>query len=288
MRAGLVVLAGLAGGCHHHRPEPAITLHADLTNAEITLDQLQWRKPAGRDASVAAEIVGGQGRDTELQNFKVVSDDIAAEGRIVVGSDNKLKQFDFPSLNLNVVSRLAVDGQRGNEAAWAINIKGSNFDGRNFFRSLFNVGNGPDRASLAAQTHRLGLDDAVIFAGAVNQDRILDYYSQADAFVLPSFAEGLPVVLMEAMAMAVPCVTTQITGVPELIENGVNGCLVAASDIAGLAQAVAWLIDHPEDSRRISLAGRAKVLADYNLADSVARLAEVFARRLAAPANTIG
>jgi glycosyltransferase involved in cell wall biosynthesis len=142
------------------------------------------------------------------------------------------------------------------------------------------VGSGPDRGSLEAQTQRLGLSDAVEFAGAVNQDRILDYYARADAFVLPSFAEGLPVVLMEAMAMEVPCVTTHITGVPELIQNGVNGCLTAPSDVEGLARAIKYLLDHPEVSRQIAQSGRAKVLADYNLSDSVERLAEVFARRL--------
>jgi hypothetical protein len=127
------------------RPEPAIKVHADLTNAEITLDHLQWRKPPGREASVDTDIVSAPGRDTELQNFKVISDDIAAEGRIVVGTDNKVKEFDFPGLNLNVISRLDVNGSRNKDDIWSININGSNFDGRNFFRSLFNVGSGPDR-----------------------------------------------------------------------------------------------------------------------------------------------
>jgi hypothetical protein len=129
------------------RPEPAIKVHADLTNAEITLDHLQWRKAPGRQASLDTDIVGSPGHDTELQNFKVISDDIAADGRVVVGADNKIKEFNFPGLNLNVISRLDVDGTRGNDGIWAINIKGSNFDGKNFFRSLFNVGNGPDRKS---------------------------------------------------------------------------------------------------------------------------------------------
>lgn len=151
-------------------------------------------------------------------------------------------------------------------------------DGRKVRLSF--VGNGPDRASLEAETSRLGLAGSVVFTGSVNQDHILDYYAQADAFVLPSFAEGLPVVLMEAMAMAVPCVTTHITGVPELIQNGITGCLTAPSDIEGLARAIAYLMDHPEDARRMGLAGREKVLADYNLARNVKRLAEAFERRL--------
>jgi hypothetical protein len=127
----------------------AIKLHADLTNAEITLDHLQWRKAAGRDATVDADIVSDPNHDTELQNFKITSDDIAAEGKIVVGSNNKIKQFEFPSLMLNVVSRLDVRGARGNDDMWDIDIAGTNFDGRNFFRSLFNVGNGPDRKGKA-------------------------------------------------------------------------------------------------------------------------------------------
>ncbi|MET0431766.1 MAG: AsmA-like C-terminal region-containing protein [Hyphomicrobium sp.] len=128
----------------------AIKVHADLTNAEIVLDKLQWRKAPGRAASLDTDVVAMPSRETELQNFKVISDNIAADGRIVIGTDNKIKQFDFPGLNLNVISRLDVDGTRSKDDVWDINISGSNYDGRNFFRSLFNVGNGPDRNDKAA------------------------------------------------------------------------------------------------------------------------------------------
>ncbi|MBN9247683.1 MAG: DUF3971 domain-containing protein [Hyphomicrobium sp.] len=127
------------------QPEPAIKLHADLTDADLTFDHLQWRKPPGRAASLDADIVTAPGRDTELQNFKVVSDDIAADGRIVIGTDNKVKEFNFPGLNLNVISRLDVSGSRSKDDFWTMKIAGSNFDGRNFFRSLFNVGDGPGK-----------------------------------------------------------------------------------------------------------------------------------------------
>ncbi len=152
------------------RPEPAIKLHADLTGAEIALDQLQWHKAPGREASVDADIVSGQNRDTELENFKVTSDDIAAEGRIGVGADNKVKEFEFPSLMLNVVSRLDVRGARGKDDIWSIKVKGSNFDGRSFFRSLFNVGDGSDRKSKASsQGARVAVDiDNVIGASDVS------------------------------------------------------------------------------------------------------------------------
>src|SRR6185312_15448239 len=78
------------------QPEPAIKLHADLTNSEITLDQLHWHKAPGRAATADAEIVRTPSGETELQNFKVASDDIAAEGKITVGADNKIKEFDIP------------------------------------------------------------------------------------------------------------------------------------------------------------------------------------------------
>jgi len=95
------------------------------------------------------------------------------------------------------------------------------------------VGDGPDRRSLEQQVQANGLMDSVIFEGAVNQDRIRSLYRAANLFLLPSFAEGIPVVLMEAMAMEIPVVTTFVNGIPELIRDGVDGRLVAPSDDEG-------------------------------------------------------
>lgn len=142
------------------------------------------------------------------------------------------------------------------------------------------VGDGPDRSSLVAEAGRLGITSQVHFAGAVNQDAIRRFYDNADAFVLPSFAEGLPVVLMEAMAMGIPCITTSITGVPELIENGDSGLLVPASDVDGLAAAIIRLMDDPALCQRLSERGREKVLTDYVLRVNSGRLGEIFRRRL--------
>jgi hypothetical protein len=143
------------------RPEPAIKVHADLTNAEITIDKLQWRKAPGRTASLDTDVVTTPTRDTELQNFKVISDNIAADGQILFGPDNKIKEFDFPGLNLNVISKLDVDGKRSSDDFWTVNISGSNYDGRNFFKSLFSVGNGPDRKDKpAAKGTHVSLDIA--------------------------------------------------------------------------------------------------------------------------------
>lgn len=144
------------------------------------------------------------------------------------------------------------------------------------------VGDGPDRDSLRAMVQDLGLTERVLLEGPVNQDKIQKFYQQADAFVLPSFAEGIPVVLMEAMAIEVPCVTTRITGIPELIRDGIDGLLVTPSDDEELAGVIARMIREPELCRQLGEAGRRRVLSCYDLRTNVAHLANVFRRRLEA------
>jgi colanic acid/amylovoran biosynthesis glycosyltransferase len=143
------------------------------------------------------------------------------------------------------------------------------------------VGDGPDRAALEALVAGERLAEHVLFAGAVNQDRIQHFYAAADLFALASFAEGIPVVLMEAMAMEIPCVATSINGIPELIRDGVDGLLVAPSDVDGLAAALARLIDQPALRLSLARAGRLRVLESYQIAASADRLAAIFTHRLA-------
>jgi len=155
--------------------------------------------------------------------------------------------------------------------------------GRNLHLRL--VGIGPDRDSLEREVARRGLCDRVSFAGAVNQDHIRDFYGDADAFVLASFAEGVPVVLMEAMAMEVACIATAIAGIPELIRNGIDGMLVAPSDECALAHAIDCLINDTAMRRRLGAAGRQRVIERYNLNCNVARLARIFMNHLAIEAG---
>jgi len=144
------------------------------------------------------------------------------------------------------------------------------------------VGDGPDRSALQEDARRRGLDGAVVFEGSVNPDRIRPIYEAADVFALASFAEGIPVVLMEAMAMEIPCVATFITGIPELIRDGLDGLLVAPSDDAALANALRRLMDDTELRRRLAQTGRRRVVEHYNLDLNIARLGEIFRRRLEA------
>jgi len=146
---------------------------------------------------------------------------------------------------------------------------------------LFVVGGGPLEGALKAWVRSHDLADVVVFTGPVDQDHIRDYYRQADCFALASFAEGIPVVLMEAMAMGIPCVTTHITGIPELIQDGQDGLLVPPSDDVSLAAAIGLLMDDPELRRRIGVAGRLRVSRDYNLERNILTLGETFRRLFA-------
>ena len=143
------------------------------------------------------------------------------------------------------------------------------------------VGDGPDRNALERQAASLNIARNVTFHGAVNQDQIAGLLAGADVFALPSFAEGVPVSLMEAMAMEIPCISTTIAGIPELIESGKEGILIPPSDPDLLAAAIETLIRDPELRLRLARAGRRKVIESYNLHTNTERLAAIFERRLA-------
>ena len=144
------------------------------------------------------------------------------------------------------------------------------------------VGDGPDRERLEALSHELGIEDRVSLPGAVGQDDIQAYYDQADVFVLPSFAEGLPVVLMEAMAKELPAISTRIAGISELIEDQVTGRLVPPGNRDALARAIREVLEDPEGRERLARNGRRKVLAEFEMDDIGRRAAAVFRTHLGA------
>ena len=139
------------------------------------------------------------------------------------------------------------------------------------------VGDGPQLPALRSLADTLGVADRVDFTGAVGQDRIRDYYDRADVFALPSFAEGLPVVLIEAMATGLPVVASRITGIPELVDEGVSGLLVTPGDGDDLTGALERILGEPPSRRaEMGRAGRAKVVAEFDLRRTAAELEGVF------------
>ena len=112
--------------------------------------------------------------------------------------------------------------------------------------------------------------------GALSQDEVTAELARADLFALPSFAEGVPVVLMEAMAAGLPVLATAIAGIPELVEDGVSGRLVAPGDTSGFAAAMADLLADPARARAMGRAGRQKVAAEFSIAGEAAKLDGLF------------
>jgi colanic acid/amylovoran biosynthesis glycosyltransferase len=139
--------------------------------------------------------------------------------------------------------------------------------------TLMLVGDGPDRQWAEQRAADLGIGTAVEFLGYRSPGEIADLLAAADIFVLPSFAEGVPVVLMEAMAAHLPVVTTSVGGITELVEHGRSGLVVPPGDVDRLVDAIAELADDP--ARRVELGrhGRSVVEREYNSTIEAARLA---------------
>jgi colanic acid/amylovoran biosynthesis glycosyltransferase len=152
------------------------------------------------------------------------------------------------------------------EAAAALAARGFDFEIRL-------VGDGPDRKALEAQVDGAGLADRVHFLGYADQQGVLRCLQQSDVFVLPSFAEGVPVSLMEAMACGVPVIATRIAGVSELVADGDTGLLVHASDAASLRDAMARYLT--DASLRMNVATRARrtIESEFDIHTEVGKLA---------------
>ncbi len=141
---------------------------------------------------------------------------------------------------------------------------------------LILIGDGPERPVIEDRARDLELDNQVTFAGFRNQAEVADALGDADVFALPSFAEGVPVVLMEAMASRVPVVATRVAGVGELVEDGHSGLTVPPGDVASLARALDQLLRDPDLRASLGEAGRKKVCADYESSGQAKVLGSLF------------
>jgi glycosyltransferase involved in cell wall biosynthesis len=134
------------------------------------------------------------------------------------------------------------------------------------------IGDGGERKALEAKAAALGLSDMVKFAGYRSQPEVAAALQDADVFVLPSFAEGVPVVLMEAMASETPVIAPRVAGVPELVEDGVSGFTVSPGDVDDLAAKIDALLSDPALRADMGRAGRAMVEAEFDVDAEAARM----------------
>jgi colanic acid/amylovoran biosynthesis glycosyltransferase len=149
------------------------------------------------------------------------------------------------------------------------------------------VGDGPLMSSLRDAICRLDLSSRVQLVGPVQQEHIQSYYDRADAMVMSSFMEGVPVVLMEAMAKELGVVATRVGGIPELVEHQVSGLLVDAGSAAALAEGIRQYAADPGLCRKHGMNGRAAVLQSYSVDHTAEGMAELFGRNLAAPVGEV-
>ena len=125
--------------------------------------------------------------------------------------------------------------------------------------ALVIVGDGPERQKLEARVAELGLQNSVIFLGGQDNDKLPAFYADADIVAIPSLKEATSIAGLEAMASARAVVATNVGGLPEIIEDGVNGLLVPPRDPEALALAITRLIETPELRKQLGLAARARV-----------------------------
>jgi colanic acid/amylovoran biosynthesis glycosyltransferase len=148
------------------------------------------------------------------------------------------------------------------------------------------AGDGEMRNEIEALITAYGLNSCVRLTGWISGDRIRDEILSARALVLPSFAEGLPVVLMEAMSLARPVISTFIAGIPELVLPGINGWLIPAGDLEALADAMtACLAASSEEISRLGCAAHQRILQRHNIDREAAKLAALFENSVAESKN---
>ena len=142
------------------------------------------------------------------------------------------------------------------------------------------AGDGPSRPGLERIAEQLGIASLSSFVGAVSQEELHALYANASVFCLPSYAEGVPVVLMEAMAMGLPVVSTRIAGIPELVEDGRTGLLVSPGRPDELADALQRVLDDPSLYGKIGSNAREKVILEFNADRSAEQLYARFKEEL--------
>lgn len=147
------------------------------------------------------------------------------------------------------------------------------------------IGTGPLEPQIRDFIREQRLEHAITLTGGLRHDEAMARLAAADAFVMASFAEGVPIVLMEAMMRGIPCVATRIAGIPELIDDQHSGLLVPAGDCQSLYLALLQLCQSEKLRERLAAAARQRVLARYHIENNADHLAAFMQQRLQLLAN---
>lgn len=165
------------------------------------------------------------------------------------------------------------------EACHILDERGCNFE-------CIIAGDGPQRTLLEELVAKYQVQDKVQLIGVVFQEQLADYLNRADMFVLSCVVardgdrDGVPVALMEAMAMEIPTVSTYVSGIPELIEHGQSGLLVKEKDAIALAEAIQLLLEDAELRIQLGKNGRQKIVQQFDIHKSAVQIGALFEKYL--------
>lgn len=228
----------------------------------VPLDRYVPARPA-RNLSLTASAVGGENRGGEFFDPERAAERQTGRPLLLsVGTLTPKKGFEY------LIRACRVLADRGVDYDCQI------------------VGDGPDRPKLEDLVAFLGLGDRVTLAPYRPQEELRALFQQAAIFSLPCIilpdgnVDVIPLVLQEAMALARPVVSTPVSGIPELIRDGVNGLLVPERDHEALAEALIRLLNDPALAERLGAAARETVVQQFDVAVNAGELAQLFQREV--------
>jgi len=141
---------------------------------------------------------------------------------------------------------------------------------------LMLVGEGPLEEQIRRIVKEFGLEQKVIFTGMVPNDRLPQYYSAADAFIITSSYDNFPLVVLEAMSCCLPIIGTRVGGIPLQVEHGENGLLVENNDIKGLKNAILELVDNKNLAKEMGRRNRRKVKEKFSWLESAKKFKKIY------------
>ena len=186
--------------------------------------------------------------------------------------------YDLPGSSVPPIPRFVCVGRLSEEKGQMLLLEaGARLAAKDISFELVLVGDGPLRGELERLIEKYGLREHVRITGWISNQKVREEIAGARALVLPSFSEGLPVVIMEAMALRRPVLTTYIAGIPELVRSGENGWLFPAGSLDHLTSALeSCLSTSSADLQKMGDAGFDRVLARHSIDIEAAKLAELF------------
>lgn len=155
-----------------HADKPSdVRVRADMTNADLAIEEIAWRKPTGRSAFMEFDIIYDPSGRRELKNFRLEGDDLSVQGTLELGKKKQIVGFSFPKFWLNLVTRLDVRGKLNAKNVWEVHAAGPTYDGRAFLRTLYSIPGARTRAE--RESKQTGIDltaqiDNVLGHGDVN------------------------------------------------------------------------------------------------------------------------